>query len=50
MTKLRLGPLPNDKPVKVTLGLPTSPVHRDLVAYTDALPRETGDLYPSQRS
>ena len=32
MTKLRLGPLPDDKPVKVTVELP-APLHRDLVAY-----------------
>lgn len=41
MTKLRLGPLPDDKPVKVTLELPAA-VHRDLVAYADVLARETG--------
>ena len=32
MTKLKLGPIPQDKPVKVTLELPVN-VHRDLVAY-----------------
>ena len=31
MSKLKLGPLPDDKPVKVTVELPAS-VHRDLVA------------------
>ena len=31
MTKLKLGPLPDDKPVKVTVELPAS-LHRDLVA------------------
>lgn len=41
MTKLKLGPLPDDKPVKVTLELPAS-LHRDLVAYAEALARETG--------
>lgn len=41
MTKLRLGPLPDDKPVKVTLELPAA-VHRDLVAYANVLARETG--------
>ena len=28
MTKLKLGPLPDDKPVKVTLELP-APLHRE---------------------
>lgn len=41
MQKLKLGPLVDDKPVKLTVELPT-PVHRDLVAYADALARETG--------
>ena len=41
MTKLKLGPLPDDKPVKVTLELP-APLHRDLVAYAEVLARESG--------
>ncbi|MGY8632086.1 DUF2274 domain-containing protein [Bradyrhizobium sp. 14AA] len=41
MSKLRIGALPDDKPVKVTIELPAS-VHRDLVAYADALARESG--------
>ena len=41
MTKLKLGPLPDDKPVKVTVELPAS-LHRDLVAYAEVLARETG--------
>ena len=41
MTKLKLGPLPDDKPVKVTVELPAS-LHRDLVAYAEVLGRETG--------
>ncbi len=36
MTKLKLGPLVNDKPVKLNVELPAS-VHRDLVAYADYL-------------
>jgi len=32
MAKLKLGPLPDDKPVKVTLDLPAD-LHRNLVAY-----------------
>ena len=39
MTKLKLGPLPGDKPVKLTLELPAS-LHRDLVAYGEILGRE----------
>ena len=41
MTKLKLGPIADDKPVKVTVELP-APLHRDLVAYAEALARETG--------
>jgi hypothetical protein len=41
MQKLKLGPLDDDKPVKLTLDLPAS-VHRDLIAYAEALARETG--------
>lgn len=41
MTKLKLGAIPDDKPVKVTVELPAD-LHRDLVAYADLLARETG--------
>jgi hypothetical protein len=41
MQKLKLGPISDDKPVKLTIELPAS-VHRDLVAYAEALSRETG--------
>lgn len=41
MTKLKLGAIPDDKPVKITLELPAA-LHRDLVAYSEALSRETG--------
>lgn len=41
MTKLKLGPIPDDKPVKVTVELPGT-LHRDLIAYADQLGRETG--------
>lgn len=41
MTKLKLGPLADDKPVKVSLELPAA-VHRDLVAYAEVLGRTTG--------
>lgn len=41
MAKLKLGPLPDDKPVKATVELP-APLHSDLVAYAEVLSRETG--------
>ena len=44
MTKLKLGPIPDDKPVKVSLDLPAD-IHRDLVAYAEALARETGQTH-----
>ncbi|MCQ8239882.1 DUF2274 domain-containing protein [Rhizosaccharibacter radicis] len=43
MTKLKLGALSEDKPVKVTVELPAR-LHRDLVAYAEALSDETGQL------
>lgn len=41
MTKLKLGPIADDKPIKVTLELPAS-LHRDLTAYAEILGREAG--------
>jgi hypothetical protein len=41
MTKLKLGPIADDKPVKVTLELPAS-LHRDLTAYAEILARDAG--------
>jgi hypothetical protein len=41
MTKLKLGPLADDKPVKVAVELPAA-VHRDLVAYAEVLGRTSG--------
>lgn len=41
MTKLKLGPLTDDKPVKVNVELPAA-VHRDLVAYAKVLSHATG--------
>ncbi|MBX3543312.1 DUF2274 domain-containing protein [Chelatococcus sp.] len=41
MTKLKLGIIAEDKPVKVTVELP-APLHRDLIAYAEILARETG--------
>ncbi|MQW87845.1 DUF2274 domain-containing protein [Sinorhizobium saheli] len=41
MAKLKLGPITDNKPVKVTVELPAS-LHRDLVDYAQVLGRETG--------
>jgi hypothetical protein len=41
MTKLKLGVIEDDRPVKLTIHLPAT-VHRDLVDYAQALGRETG--------
>jgi hypothetical protein len=41
LAKLKLAPLADDKPVKVTLELPAS-LHRDLVAYAAILDGEAG--------
>jgi len=45
MTRLKLGPLVDDKPVKLNVELPAS-VHRDLVAYAEQLARTTGTAGP----
>lgn len=41
MAKLKLGPLIDDKPVRLTVELPAR-THRDLAAYADVLAAETG--------
>jgi hypothetical protein len=41
LAKLKLGAIADDKPVKLTVEL-SAAVHRDLVAYGQALARETG--------
>jgi hypothetical protein len=41
MAKLKLRAIADDKPVKLTIELP-APVHRDLLAYAQALALETG--------
>ena len=41
MSKLKLGPLSDDKPVRITVDLPAV-THRDLVAYAEVLGREGG--------
>jgi hypothetical protein len=41
MAKLKLGPLEDDKPVKLAVELPAA-LHRDLIAYAEILGRESG--------
>ncbi|HEY9555033.1 DUF2274 domain-containing protein [Allosphingosinicella sp.] len=41
MGKLKLGPLEDDKPVKISVELPAT-LHRDLLAYAEILGRENG--------
>ena len=41
MSKLKLGAIADNKPVKLTVELPAA-VHRDLIAYAKAFARETG--------
>ena len=47
--KLKLGAIGDDKPVKLTVELPAA-LHRDLVAYAQALERETvqGAIEPAK--
>jgi hypothetical protein len=40
MARLKLGPIQDDKPVKLTIELPAA-LHRDLIAYAEVLARET---------
>ena len=41
MTKLKLGVIADDRPVRLTIELPAA-AHRDLVAYAAVLAAETG--------
>jgi hypothetical protein len=41
MTKLKLGAIIDEKPVRVTVDLPGA-IHRDLSAYAEALSKESG--------
>jgi hypothetical protein len=41
MAKLKLGPIADDKPIKITVELPAS-LHRNLTAYAEILGREAG--------
>ncbi|MCR8490313.1 DUF2274 domain-containing protein [Brucella anthropi] len=43
MAKLKLGPIVDDKPIKVTVEMPAA-LHRDLRAYAEALGREQGEV------
>ena len=43
MAKLKLGPIVDDKPIKVTVEMPAA-LHRDLRAYAEALGREHGEV------
>lgn len=45
MTKLRLGPIEDDKPVKITLELRAA-THRELIEYARAHAKETGLTEP----
>ena len=45
MSGLKLGPIVEERPVKLTIDVPAA-VHRDLVAYGEALARETGEVQP----
>lgn len=45
MSKLKLGTIGDDKPVKLTIELPAA-VHRNLVAYAEAIGRESGQAPP----
>ncbi len=41
MAKLKLGPILEDKPVRITIELPGA-LHRDLIAYAEILSQESG--------
>jgi hypothetical protein len=41
MAKLKLGPIQDDKPVKLTIELPAA-LHRDLIAYAEVLELDPG--------
>ena len=45
MAKLKLGPIADEKPIKITLESPAS-LHRDLTAYADILGTESGHPQP----
>ncbi len=41
MSKLKLGAIADERPVRITLELPAA-IHRELVAYAEVLGHETG--------
>ncbi len=41
MAKLKIRPLVEEKPVRLTIDLP-APIHRDLAAYAEAVATESG--------
>lgn len=43
MPRLKLGPVPDDRPVRLTVMLPAA-THRKLEAYARALAEETGQM------
>ena len=45
MSKLRLGPIADDKPVKLAIELPGA-LHRELVAYAEVHAKATGLAEP----
>jgi hypothetical protein len=47
MTKLKLGPLEDDKPVKLTVELPAA-VFKDLKSYAEILTRSGGTTTPTE--
>lgn len=44
MTKLKLGAIPDDKPIKLSVELPAD-LHRDLTTYAELMGRETGKTH-----
>jgi hypothetical protein len=47
-SKLKLGPLAEEKPVRMTVEL-SAAAHRDLMAYAEALGRQTGQTVEPAR-
>lgn len=45
MTRLKIGTIEDDKPIKLTIELPAA-IHRNLIAYADAIGRESGQAVP----
>ncbi|WP_430425162.1 DUF2274 domain-containing protein [Phenylobacterium sp.] len=48
MPKLKLSSVPDDKPVRITVDLPAE-THRMLVAYAEAVARESGEAVEPTR-